>query len=55
MDTSIAPTRSNMMKLREELEFSRLGHELLDQKRSILVNELLTLVDLAVDYQNRVE
>ena len=55
MDTSIAPTRSNMMKLREELEFSRLGHELLDQKRSILVNELLTLVDQAVDYQNRVE
>ena len=28
---------------------------LLDQKRSILVSELLTLVDQAVDYQNRVE
>ena len=40
MDTGIAPTRSNLMR---------------DQKRSILVSELLTLVDQAVDYQNRVE
>lgn len=55
MDKSIAPTRSNVMKLKEELAFSTLGHELLDQKRSILVTELLTLVDQAVDYQNRVE
>ncbi len=55
MDTSIAPTRSNLMRIKDELEFSRLGYELLDQKRSILVSELLTLVDQAVDYQNRVE
>ncbi|MBO8443897.1 MAG: V-type ATP synthase subunit D [Spirochaetes bacterium] len=55
MNTSIAPTRSNLMKVKEELAFSRLGYELLDQKRSILVSELLTLVDQAVDYQNRVE
>lgn len=55
MDTGIAPTRSNLMRIRDELAFSRLGYELLDQKRSILVSELLTLVDQAVDYQNRVE
>lgn len=55
MDTSLAPTRSNLMKLKEDLAFSRLGYDLLDQKRSILVSELLTLVDQAVDYQNRVE
>lgn len=55
MDTTIAPTRSNLMRLKDELAFSRLGYELLDQKRSILVGELLTLVDQAVDYQNKVE
>ncbi len=55
MDRSIAPTRSNLMKIKDELAFSKLGYELLDQKRSILVSELLTLVDQAVDYQNRVE
>ena len=55
MNTSLAPTRSNLMKVKGELAFSRTGHDLLDQKRSILVAELLTLVDQAVDYQNRVD
>lgn len=55
MSVQIAPTRSNLMKIKNELSFSRTGYELLDQKRSILVSELLTLVDQAVDYQNRVE
>lgn len=43
------------MRLKDELAFASQGHELLDQKRSILVVELLTLVDQAVDYQTRVE
>ncbi len=55
MNTTIAPTRSNLMKIKDELSFARTGYDLLDQKRSILVSELLTLVDQAVDYQNRVE
>lgn len=55
MDRSIAPTRSNLIKLKEELKFSHLGYELLDQKRSILISELLMLVDQASDYQHRVE
>jgi V/A-type H+-transporting ATPase subunit D len=52
--TNLAPTRSNLLKLSEDLKFAQLGHELLDQKRSILVGELLTLVDQAVDYEGRV-
>ena len=55
MNTNIAPTRSNLMRIKDELAFSRTGYDLLDQTRSILVSELLTLVDQAVDYQNRVE
>ncbi|MCK9547253.1 MAG: V-type ATP synthase subunit D [Sphaerochaeta sp.] len=54
MKTNLAPTRSNLLRLAEELKFAELGHELLDQKRSILVGELLTLVDQAVDYEGRV-
>ncbi len=54
MNTSLAPTRSNLLALHEDLKFAQLGHELLDQKRSILVVELLTLVDQAVDYEGRV-
>jgi len=51
---NVAPTKTNLLRIRHELEFARLGHELLDQKRNILVIELLNLVDQAVDFQERV-
>jgi V/A-type H+-transporting ATPase subunit D len=53
--TTVAPTKTNLIKLKHELQFARLGHELLDQKRNILVIELLTMVDQAVEYQEKVE
>ena len=49
----VAPTKTSMLKLQEELKFARQGYELLDQKRNILINELLTLVDLAVENEER--
>jgi V/A-type H+-transporting ATPase subunit D len=52
---NVPPTKSNLLSLRQELSFARQGHELLDQKRNILVIELLGLVDQAVDYQNQVD
>lgn len=55
MRKNVAPTRSNLLKLKDELKFARLGYELLDQKRNILIIELLSLVDQAVDFQNRVD
>jgi V/A-type H+-transporting ATPase subunit D len=51
---NVAPTKTSLLRVRQELEFARLGHELLDQKRNILVIELLNLVDQAVDFQERV-
>ena len=53
--SNIAPTKSNLLKLKDELKFASLGYDLLDQKRNILVLELPHLVDQAVDYQSRVE
>jgi V/A-type H+-transporting ATPase subunit D len=50
----VAPTKTNLLKTRQDLAFARLGHELLDQKRNILVLELLNLVDQAADFQDRV-
>ncbi len=51
---AVAPTKTNLLKTRQELAFARLGHELLDQKRNILVLELLSLVDQTVDFQDKV-
>ena len=52
---NIAPTKTNLLRLREDLRFAVQGHELLDEKRNILIMELMALVDQAVDYQKRVE
>ncbi len=50
-----APTKTNLMRLKNDLKFARQGYELLDQKRNILIIELLSLIDQASDYQSRVE
>ena len=50
-----APTKSNLLKLRNDLKFAQQGYELLDQKRNILIIELLALVDQTADFQSRVE
>ncbi|TFG48964.1 MAG: V-type ATP synthase subunit D [Candidatus Brocadiia bacterium] len=50
-----APTKTNLLRLRNDLRFTQQGYELLDQKRNILIIELLALVDQTVDFQDRVE
>ncbi len=51
----IAPTKSNLMKVKRDLGFAHEGWELLDQKRKILVVELMGLIDRAVEAQEEVE
>ncbi len=43
----IAPTKTNLLRLRREHSFAHEGHQLLDQKKDILTAELLALVDRA--------
>lgn len=51
----VVPTKTNLMKLRRELSFTQEGYDLLDQKRQILVVELMGLLDKTVDAQEKVE
>jgi V/A-type H+-transporting ATPase subunit D len=51
----VAPTKTNLMKIRRDLGFAQEGWELLDQKRKILVVELMGLIDRAVEAQEEVE
>lgn len=53
--SNIAPTKTNLLKLKGELKFARLGYDLLDQKRNILVLELLNLVDQTIDMEGKVD
>jgi V/A-type H+-transporting ATPase subunit D len=43
----VAPTKTNLLRLKTELVFVDEGHELLDQKKDILTGELLALLDRA--------
>lgn len=51
---NLAPTKTNLLGISHELKFARQGYELLDQKRNILVIELLGLVDQATDFEKQV-
>jgi len=51
----IPPTKTNLLRLKTELQFAREGYELLEQKREILVVELMSLMDRTVDAQRDVE
>ncbi len=43
----IAPTKTNLLKLKQEFSFAEEGYQLLDQKRSILIVELMRIIDTA--------
>ena len=42
---NIAPTKSNLLTMKEQLSVSENGYNLLEQKREILVQELMRMVD----------
>lgn len=54
MDINVAPTKANLMSAKSTLEFSKKGYELLDQKRNVLIREMMGLVDRAKDIQKRI-
>ncbi len=45
MNINIAPTKSNLLVTKEQLAVSTNGYELLEEKREILVRELMRLVE----------
>lgn len=40
---NVAPTRSNLMRIKKQLDFAREGYEILDKKREVLTTELMHL------------
>lgn len=51
MAVLIAPTKSNLMKAKSSLTLSKSGFALLDQKRNVLIKEMLNLADKAKNIQ----
>jgi len=53
--TKLAPTRGNLVKLKRSMEMAQSGHDLLDQKRQVLMMELIGFIDAAKTIQQDVE
>lgn len=48
----IAPTKSNLISAQNTLEFSKKGFQLLDQKRNVLIREMMSYISRAEKLQN---
>ncbi len=51
---SIAPTRSNLIRVKKDLQFAREGYEILDRKREVLTTELVRIAHEAEVLQQEV-
>ena len=52
---TIAPTKTNLMRLKQDFAFAKEGYDLLEQKREILVNELMAIMDRAKQTQTEAD
>ncbi len=55
MAIQTVPTKGNLLATKKSLELARVGFELLDRKRNILIREMMMLIDKAEEIQNRID
>lgn len=51
----IAPTKGNLIATKKSYGLSKVGFELLDRKRNILIREMMTLIDKAEEIQEKID
>lgn len=54
MSAKVSPTKGNLMKIKKSLELAKVGYELLDRKRNILIRETMGMIDSAKDIRSRI-
>ena len=55
MAVQAVPTKGNLMNTKKSLALAKNGYELLDRKRSILIREMMTLIDHANRLQAQID
>ena len=55
MAKTLAPTKGNLMTVKNTLKLSKQGYEMLDKKRNILIREMMQLIDNAKDVQIKID
>lgn len=55
MANQVFPTKGNLIAAKRSLALSKLGYDLMDRKRNVLVRELMQLVDRAKELRGSIE
>lgn len=55
MDMTLFPTKGNLIAAKNALKLSRIGYDLLDKKRNILIREMMLLIDRAQHIQSSID
>ncbi|WP_353094934.1 V-type ATP synthase subunit D [Tissierella praeacuta] len=51
----LTPTKANLLKSKNSLQFAKKGYELLDRKRTVLIREMMSLIDKSSELQERID
>ena len=52
---AIAPTKGNLARIKRSLGLAKMGYELMDRKRNILIREMMQLIDKAKELQAEID
>ena len=52
---TVFPTKGNLLNIKKSLGLARMGFELMDRKRNILIRELMSLIDRAKSIRTRID
>ncbi len=55
MAQGVVPTKGNLISTKKSLSLSKVGYELLDRKRNILIREMMMLIDRANAIQAKID
>lgn len=54
MADNIIPTKGNLIAVKRSLSLAKMGYDLLDKKRNILIREMMNLIDTASKVQDQI-
>ncbi|HBB61402.1 MAG TPA: V-type ATP synthase subunit D [Lachnospiraceae bacterium] len=55
MDPTTFPTKGNLILAKNSLSLAKMGYDLMDKKRNILIREIMNLIDQAKDIQSQID
>ena len=55
MDVSTFATKGNLMKAKSDMNLARMGYDLMDKKRTILISEMMSYISRAEEIQAKID